>query len=1030
MKNFRKVLSLILALALALSCFAAFAADGDAADSEEDEESEVEIVTDFSDVDKTSVVGQAVTELALRKIITGYNDGTFRPESNVTRAEFAIICIRLSGLADSAGTDAVTHFEDLDNDDSYKWARPYVYLATQQGIINGFEDNTFRAADPVTYEQAVKMLMCLYGWQQVCESQTKNLQEADPEKTWSAGYIYYANQQGLLKNTNSNDQYLTQPITRSTVAILAYNSLSINRLETKPSLNPDSDPVIVVSKQGSGSSGSSSSSSNIETVSGVVTSTYVTAIDSDVTELGKYEIIINKDDTYEVETKVLDKIDLNKLIGQKVKMSYNKKEDIVTAISVTSADSKIIYSGVNGNNNFFLGVNDDGNIEYSSNPETFKTSKTSIKSYNVIFNGKYVSDFKTEDLVDPESPYYFTNGKIEIIDGKYDIVKINNYKTYVVKSVSSGITYDRINLLYKVGTETYMEFRNTAESGEYFNFRRGTKNIESVTDISPYDVISVMESPSASAGIDVTVMEVTRNSKTSQKVTGISENDSSIVELGGVYYQYNYDYVNYDAALGSDEKYDLARGDEGVSIYLDYVGQIAGVAVSSSGSTTSYKYGYLLSLTQDEDEFENEDADYKLEAYIMLNNGTKSHVGSASSITIDGVKYNSKDTNIADILQDTAIQANSAYASNDAGAGMQNLLYQQPVRYKLNSNGRLQAIDTVAESDVGDDLVCDVPYEGERTYSSSGGFNSSDESKKFSVSSTASKVFFIPDDRNAWDDYKMMATSSFTSGRSYNVEAYNLDTGAIKRAGLVLLYKTNDSEEFNYKSPFLIVSGIGVDDDDNDTVSGYNCGNGSVSTSATTTLSIDSSKLSKEAVEDWNKVSNGDIVRYLKDSNGMISELQLWLDASAPEQDEAVATLAEALSKRILAIKSTSNEPETGDAANAAFRLAYGTVLDIDKTDNILSVSPTLYKDAELGLEMTSSGAGFVAHKFSSSTSSPTKVFQYVGKRGAEYLGENGMDYLESYNDVGENASVVVTYSTGDTTSSSTYLKFVYIISK
>lgn len=1016
MKNFTKILSLVLALAMVFSCLSAFAVMAE----DDEDEGEQEIVTDFSDVDKNSTIGTAVTELALQGIVTGYPDGTYLPEGNVTRAEFAVICARLANLANGIGTDAVTHFADLDGDDSYKWARPYVAMAVGHGIINGFEDGTFRAGDPVTYEQAVKMLMCLKGWQTACEEETKKLQSININTSWSAGYIAYANQQGLLKNTNNNSAYLSQPINRGVVAILAYNALSLSEMEKV--VNPiTNEEVYIVSKKGGGSD--TPTNSTTKTVSGTITATYITALDNAVTDLSKYEIMID-DDIYEVNRKVLDKYNLCDLIGQRVKVTYDKKADEITAISLNPYTTKEVYTGVSGTRSFFVDVV-DGAIQYCTNVEKYKLAKLSLpKNASVIFNGKYVDDFEVEDLVDPNSPYYFTNGMIEVIDGKTDVVKINNYKTYVVKNTSRGSSgTERINLLYKTGSEASLDFRSEANSGEYFKFSRSGKDITSLSDLSAYDVISVMESPEDAAGTNVTIMEATRNNKTSLKINGVNQDDENIIEANGVYYTYNYDYRMYDPNLGNEDKHILERGDEGVSIYLDYMGQIAHVAVSTTSSNTAYKYGYLFSMSQDKDEFATEDAKYNMELYLMLEDGRKVQLGTATTIYLDGVKYSSKNEAIADKLRDSAEEANAAYLNSDEGSDVSDITYQQPIRYRLNSSGLISAIDTVVEDDDADALECSVPYGGKKSYTSSSGFSD------FTVS-TKTKIFFIPDDRSNWDEYRLMSSSTFTSGRKYYVEAYNVaksTIGSIKRAEFVLLYKTNDSEELNYKSPFLIVSNTGRNKNDEDTVSGYNCSGSSVGTT-TTTFVVDTDKVDTNLLDNLHR---GDIVRYIRSSSGQITKMERWFDASNPTQGEAVSSVSEALENRILAIRSTSDTPEKGDYAAATFRLAYGTVLDVDTDENILLVSPTLHKDIDNDLEMVTTGAGVVAHKFSVSTTSPVKVFVYNGSRlGAEYISENGMSGIRPYSEYGEDADIVITYSTGDTTSSANYLRFVYFVNR
>lgn len=86
-----------------------------------------------------------------KKIVNGYEDGSFRPDMSISRAEFAkIIAKMLGGTAknDKAEfTDAVGH-----------WAESYIALLTEKGIINGYTDGTFRPDMPITRAEAVAII--------------------------------------------------------------------------------------------------------------------------------------------------------------------------------------------------------------------------------------------------------------------------------------------------------------------------------------------------------------------------------------------------------------------------------------------------------------------------------------------------------------------------------------------------------------------------------------------------------------------------------------------------------------------------------------------------------------------------------------------------------------------------------------------------------------------------------------------------------------------------------------------------------
>ena len=92
-------------------------------------------------------------------IITGYDDGTFRPENSVTRAEMAVMMAKVYEFDLSepvSGAD--TGFGDID--DSYtKWAAASaIKQLAEDGIISGYEDSTFHPADTIKRSEAVAII--------------------------------------------------------------------------------------------------------------------------------------------------------------------------------------------------------------------------------------------------------------------------------------------------------------------------------------------------------------------------------------------------------------------------------------------------------------------------------------------------------------------------------------------------------------------------------------------------------------------------------------------------------------------------------------------------------------------------------------------------------------------------------------------------------------------------------------------------------------------------------------------------------
>ncbi|MGM9662290.1 MAG: S-layer homology domain-containing protein [Oscillospiraceae bacterium] len=105
---------------------------------------------DFTDVAETSKSNIAISTLTNAGILTGYNDGTFRPNAKVTRGQLAAIIAR---FADMKGSVDKT-FTDIDG----HWAKDLILLAASNGWIDGYSDGTFRPAQNITRAQTMAII--------------------------------------------------------------------------------------------------------------------------------------------------------------------------------------------------------------------------------------------------------------------------------------------------------------------------------------------------------------------------------------------------------------------------------------------------------------------------------------------------------------------------------------------------------------------------------------------------------------------------------------------------------------------------------------------------------------------------------------------------------------------------------------------------------------------------------------------------------------------------------------------------------
>ena len=127
-------------------------------DDEQKRDSFVGYDCKFTDVDipQNTWYGRALMNLDLLGIVKGYEDGTFRPNQPVSRAEFVVLLSRIHEL--EAGEKS---FPDVPKT---HWAYDAIAAAGAAGWINGYEDGTFRPNQSVKRIEAVKMINNMLGW--------------------------------------------------------------------------------------------------------------------------------------------------------------------------------------------------------------------------------------------------------------------------------------------------------------------------------------------------------------------------------------------------------------------------------------------------------------------------------------------------------------------------------------------------------------------------------------------------------------------------------------------------------------------------------------------------------------------------------------------------------------------------------------------------------------------------------------------------------------------------------------------------
>jgi S-layer homology domain len=162
-----------------------------------------------------------VTTLANLNVIGGFPDGSFKPNADITRAQFAAIAVKAFNLPSSNNTRS---FVDVR---SNYWAASAISAVSNSGLVTGFPDGTFRPEDRITRAQALVILAKALG-----NRATPNANQLDrytdrqavPE--WATESVSKAANARIIVNFPENNRIAPNNLaTRGEVAALMYQTL-------------------------------------------------------------------------------------------------------------------------------------------------------------------------------------------------------------------------------------------------------------------------------------------------------------------------------------------------------------------------------------------------------------------------------------------------------------------------------------------------------------------------------------------------------------------------------------------------------------------------------------------------------------------------------------------------------------------------------------------------------------------------------------------------------------------------------------
>jgi len=445
----KKVLSLVLVIAMVLSSFSfAFAAP------------------QFEDVADTNYE-EAIDTLYALGVITGYEDGTYRPERTVTRAEMAKLMVELLGYGDlTAGSKS--NFTDTQG----HWADAWIALAAGRGIVIGTGDGKFMPDSIVTYDQVLTMLVRGLGYTDD-SNELKNM-------TWPTNFKVKAAELNITKNVDMK----SAEADRGGVAQAMYNALEQQIVK----VNSDGD-IIKEYTLGSGNE-----QIPVRLISRIATPDYEF-------EVG-FEHINPDDKNY-----AGDKVDLTPYLFQTVEAYFSKNND-----------KEVVFVG------------DVESLTYKDTFEALSTDRKDLEVGDYIFDinsGVLVSynndeislsDFKEADLVDAKITVVLEADESRVRDGaEVAGLIVEKASAYVQVEEEYEDDATKIDEIFLPVKSKKVDSANLIVKGA----------VTELADIEEDDIVSAYapldQDPTVEAPDKLTLV-VTRDT-VEGKVTGISDSD-------------------------------------------------------------------------------------------------------------------------------------------------------------------------------------------------------------------------------------------------------------------------------------------------------------------------------------------------------------------------------------------------------------------------------------------------------------------------------------------------------------------------
>ena len=212
----KKLLAMVLALVMTLSLAVSASAFKD-------------------DKDVSADYAEAVAVLNGMDVFKGYEDGSFKPQGNITRAEVATIIYRIytGDVAKNDKSGLYSTYNKFSDMTGAGWAAGYIGYCANAELVKGYPDGTFKPSGNVTGYEVLAMILRAVGYD-------KNGEFSGAD--WSLNVAKYAEQLGVLKNVAKTTN-LGAPATRELVAEILFRAIQQPMVTYTPAFGYVTDKV-------------------------------------------------------------------------------------------------------------------------------------------------------------------------------------------------------------------------------------------------------------------------------------------------------------------------------------------------------------------------------------------------------------------------------------------------------------------------------------------------------------------------------------------------------------------------------------------------------------------------------------------------------------------------------------------------------------------------------------------------------------------------------------------------------------------